>query len=155
MKILGFFAYVSESANDNQLHLWTTFCMKCLTWYLRVRFFKKYDLVNPFTSYLGCFQASYCLKKLCFQNLSSPASQIKNTQAKDSKSIGSRYCKKDFMHNSAFSWLNFTLVSMQFVKHGKRLNIQSFSWKNFCSKKTNLFHHKMLLQCLGGSDGRN
>ena len=41
VEVLGFFAYVSESANDKQLHLWTIFCMQCLIWYLKVRFFKK------------------------------------------------------------------------------------------------------------------
>ena len=34
------------------------------------------------------------------------------------------------MHKSAFSLLNFTLISKNiFVKHGKRLNIHSFSQK--------------------------
>ena len=135
MKSLGFFTYVSESANDKQLHVWTIFCMKCFIWYLRVRFFRKYNLVNPFSSYLGCFQASYSLKNVCFQKFSSRARQIKNTQAKDPISIGSRNFKKGFMHKSAFSWLNSTLVSTQFVKHGKRLNIQSFSRKKFLLQK--------------------
>ena len=97
--------------------------------------FQKVGPCKPLYQLFRVFSSKLQPKNLIFQTLSSPVSQIKNTQVKEYISIGSRNCNKRFMHKSAFSWLNFTLVSTLFLKHGKRLNIQSFSRKKFLWQK--------------------
>ena len=131
MKILGFFTFVSESANDKQLHVWTIFCMKCFIWHLRVRFLKTQDLVNPVTSYLGCFQARYSLKNVCFQNFSSPASQ--NTQARDS---------------IFYAWISIFMIKFHTSINAvcKTWKKTEYSFKSF-SQKTFLLQKYMLNKC--------
>ena len=116
MKILSFFNYVSESANDKQLHISTIFCIKCFIWYLRVKFFKKIGPCKPFYQLFRVFSSKLRPKKCEFSKFQRSPSQIKNTKVKDSISIGSRKFKKGFIHKSAFPWLNSTLVSTQFEK---------------------------------------
>ena len=67
--------------------------------------FQELGPCKPLYKLFRLFWSKLQPKIFAMVKLNLSASQIKNTQAKDSISIGSRNFKKGFMYKSAFSWL--------------------------------------------------